>query len=156
MQPYLFAHRALPHLFFKNPPEIMNILGRPDAHEFLEGAWALIGQEVEAADRAAFLDVTIEYEGLEGDAFVVLIRLPEPRRTGEAYFAIPTARFVAAGPGRPAYSRYFTVGRVDDARGRSRPVLIEWGADGAYTDHGDLEDHDRETVLDALARAVNA
>ncbi len=154
MQPYLFAHRGVPHLFFQNPPEIMNILGRPDAHEFLEGAWALIGKECEPQDRAAFLDVTIEYEALEGDAFVVLIKLPAPRRTGEAYYAIPTARFVDGGAGQRAFARYFTVGRIDDALGNSHPVLLEWDQGGEYTDHGDLEDTSAETVLDALERAL--
>lgn len=81
---YEFAHVALPAFAFEGPADMLEVLGGPDAAEFLALLWKRVGEELPGRER-------LPVDGLghrvwRGDDQVyVVVTLPKPLVAGEAW-----------------------------------------------------------------------
>ena len=106
---YLFAHRALPSLFFGDPARFMWACldaGLP----FLEEFWVHVAQSVEEDQRLEpdGLALTVRDPGEE--VAVVLVTMPEPRAVPEAWFVAVAYRPARESNGkRGALARFITL-----------------------------------------------
>src|SRR5687767_13528283 len=89
---YLFAHRAVPRAFLRDPAPIMGILGSGDAMAFLGGMWDIIDREVTDEPRIDRAGLAVDVYELPHDIFVALVTMPSPQRVLEAFFVGLAAR----------------------------------------------------------------
>jgi hypothetical protein len=121
---YLFAHRAVPRAFLRDPAPIMGILGSPDAMTFLGGMWDIIDREVDEppVDRRG---LSIDHYELSDDVFVALLTMPPPQRVLEAYFVALAARLEGE-----TFARAFTLDLAGPPAPGADVGILEWDADG--------------------------
>lgn len=127
---YLYAHRAVPRAFLRNPPAIIGILASDDGPEFLAGMWGVMHDALEAHERVQDTAVTLECFALERDIFVALVTMPPVARPLEAYFVACTARF--EGEGQP-FARAFTLDAATTPGDPDDTGILEWTAEGERT-----------------------
>ena len=106
-QHFLFAHRLLPEVAFKDPNNFYKLLGSGAGNRYLQTLWR------KAAD--VIQQPSMDAEGLFGQVLgkrLALIDFPPPLEAPESYFAImasvPGKRRYGFLPGTPKHA-YFTL-----------------------------------------------
>ncbi len=125
-QPYIFAHLALPGLFFRTPGSMLTNLEENGA-EFLRYLWRQIGLEEGQHDEAAGMQIQVTCQPL-ATGRVALITLPPPERPTEAYRLALCLL--------PDGARFFTLELGENLDGSLRTVFCEWDANGRHYNHG--------------------
>lgn len=128
---YVFAHRVMPRLFYRDATKLLNALAERRA-ELLRAMWVDLGEQFFPTAQVApdGLDVIVP-PVRDGVRMVVLV-FPAPAASAEAYFAA-----LVAGP--DGTLRYLTLERAIDLAGADGPatVLGGWDAEGAYLSFGE-------------------
>ncbi len=127
---YLYAHRAVPRAFLRNPPAILGILGSDDGPRFLEGMWEVMDDALEPGERVSDTRVQLECYALERDVFIALVTMPPVARPLEAYFVACAARFEGAGE---HFARAFTLDAATTPGDPDDTGILEWTAEGERT-----------------------
>lgn len=127
---YLYAHRAVPRAFLRNPAAIMGILGSDDGPVFLSGMWGVMDEALQPGERIRDTRVELERFALSGDIFVALVTMPPVARPLEAYFVACAARF--EGEGAP-FARAFTLDAASTPGEHDDTGILEWTAQGERT-----------------------
>jgi hypothetical protein len=157
---YLFAHRALPQIFFANSERLMADLKRDPAGP-LAIIWGMVSERLDPKQR-------LDPEGLAGECrtdesgrTIVVVTLPAPERIPEAAFAA----LVVDGE-KQWYLTYERTFAPDDAApgAKSRPapaaaspaktfaVLCGWNKEGAHLNYGLMSEMTRAAFDRMLAR----
>jgi hypothetical protein len=147
---YFFAHRMLPALFNNNPDEFVEYLRR-DRTNVLRAMWTHAGSELEPNERVMALGLDGEIREIEDQTTIVLITLPEPEVSPEAYFV--AAAYRAATVTGEALVRYFTLERRQPGEDQ-RPFVCEWVGTGLHRIRGGLPSPDREAFFQAVCRLL--
>ncbi len=126
-QPYIFAHLALPGLFFRTPESMLTNLEENGA-EFLRYLWRQIGLKEGQHDEAAGMQIQVTCQPLAAGR-VALIQLPPPER--------PTEAHLLALCHLPDGARFFTLELGENLDGSLRTVFCEWDTNGRHYNHGD-------------------
>lgn len=113
---YVFAHRAIPQIVAAHGERFVEDMRGPHAASLLARLWDEIGGEPMDAP-------TVAVKELKGGAPFVLITMPEPENTPEAYY-------VGVVDGR-----CFTLERGVTTTGETQTFLCEW-ADGKHVNYG--------------------
>ncbi len=122
---YLFAHRAVPRAFLRDPAPIMGILGSDDAMTFLGGMWDIIDRELEDEPPVDRQGLALDHYELPGDVFVALLTMPTPQRAMEAYFVALAARLEGE-----TFARAFTLDLAGPPGPEALVGILEWDAEG--------------------------
>ncbi|MGH1342747.1 MAG: hypothetical protein ACRBN8_14395 [Nannocystales bacterium] len=124
---YLYAHRAVPRAFLRNPAAIMGILGSDDGPVFLSGMWDVMDEALQPHERVEDTRVELECFALRGDIFVALVTMPPVARPLEAYFVACAARFEGNGA---TFARAFTLDAATTPGDPDDTGILEWTAEG--------------------------
>lgn len=141
---YLFAHRAVPRAFLREPAAIMGILASDDAMAFLTGMWDVLAAEIEPDERASKEGLAIEHYSFDDDVFVAMVVMPPPEGGLEAHFVAAVARL----EGEHAFARCFTLDRIPELDPNA--AVLEWTTEGKYEIRRDGCPPTREALLDAI------
>jgi hypothetical protein len=141
---YLYAHRAVPRAFLREPAAIMGILASDDGMEFLSGMWDVLAREIEEKERVSPEGLALEHYTFEGDVFVALVVMPPPTGGLEAWYVAAVARL----EGEDAFARCFTLDRVPEHDPDA--AILEWNSEGKYEIRADACPVTREAFLDAV------
>lgn len=145
-QPYIFAHIALPALFFRTPESMLQNF-QDQGPEFLRYLWRQIGLKEGQHDELAGMQINVSVHKTEAES-IGLITLPSPANPTEAYFV---AAVWAAGE-----ARYFTLELGQNLDGSTRTVFCEWDAHGRHFNRGDGPPADSpQAFLDAVKRELS-
>lgn len=154
-QHYVFVHRALPSVLFRDPSWLFAVLNGPDAQRLLGDLWSRAGERIPPDGRR-------EADGLGAETFIdgphlyALITLPPPLEVAEAHLAAAVAGFVD--PAAPsldalAWSRFFILEHGLDFRTEEPcTFLCEWTQQGQHRNLGGGPPAD----AGAFVRAVQA
>ncbi|MBI3158035.1 MAG: hypothetical protein HYZ26_00360 [Chloroflexi bacterium] len=126
-QPYIFAHLALPALFFRAPESMLRNFEQ-EGPEFLRYLWRQIGLEKGGHDEAAGMQIQVEIHK-EAREIIGLISLPAPQNATEAFFV--------AAVHSPERARYFTLELGERLDGSAYTVLCEWDTEGRHLNYGE-------------------
>ena len=145
MHHYQFAHVALPTQVFASPDAVILPLLSPDratpgGREALLPLWEEVGQATAAEFvPAEGLEYSIEILG-HPNSTAIFIRLPQPLKKPEAYFAAIVFDGPGLALGQPRQLRYFVLEYHGEVNGSPKTLLGEWSpkANGAlqYAEHG--------------------
>jgi len=127
---YLYAHRAVPRAFLRNPPAIIGILASEDGPTFLSGMWDVMHEALRPHERVTDTRVGLECFALERDIFVALVAMPPVTRPLEAYYVACAARFEGEGE---AFARAFTLDAATTPGDPDDTGILEWTAEGERT-----------------------
>ena len=144
---YLFGHKVLPSILFKQP-EIVAELLKPNAAEFLTALWDEYAAEwgIAGGDHT----VKVKWFASSDGALAVLIDLPVPHMVPEPHGAVLLVRPVrayfplelASETDVRSYERaswYRLSSQPEREAQQRRPGYVgEWTADGAHRNHGFL------------------
>ena len=159
---YVFAHRALPAVFFERPQLTMIQLVVPeeDGTTFLESFWEFVGTRLDEPPMsgAALRQETIRH----GDDFIAVITLPPPQQMAEAFMVALVVQTddgnlqpEAEGGPHPGGPRchYFTLelGVAEDFE-TPRTVLCGW----ENNKHLNYGDGPPEPTIEAFVAAIYA
>jgi hypothetical protein len=132
-QHYMFAHRVLPSLFFRDPALFLNIMSSPKALDMLRTQWDSLGKHFAPVEPSTGLDY--ETRTLEDNTTIIIVIMPPPCNVTEAYFTAAVYRPPTAG--EPALARYFTFEYgTNIMTGENHTVLGEWTADTTHRNYG--------------------
>ena len=146
---YLFAHRALPRAFLRDPVPMMGILASEDAMAFLSGMWDVLAQEIDPKERVSPDGLAVEHYSYEGDVFVTLVIMPPPEGGLEAWFVAGVARL----EGENVFARCFTLDRIPELDPSA--AVLEWDTQGQHQIRRDGCAPTREAFLDAIEEIVS-
>lgn len=125
---YLYAHRAVPRAFLRNPPAILGILSSDDGMEFLTGMWGVLHGELEPAQRLTNTSITLEHYPCANGVFISLVTMPPPLRVFEAFYVGLAARLEGN-----QFARAFTLDRATPAGLPLETGILEWDTEGKHT-----------------------
>jgi hypothetical protein len=125
---YLFAHRAVPRAFLRDPAPIMGILGSKDAMSFLGGMWDIIDREVEPQERIDRQGLAVDCYELSHDVFVAMVTMPAPQRVLESFFVALVARLEG-----DTFARALTLDLAGPPGSDPLVGILEWDAEGNRT-----------------------
>lgn len=149
---YVFAHIALPSLFYDNPSRFLTTLAH-EGNNFLHLLWNKVGEGVDASERIAGFGLRSEMRELPDSTAIATITLPPPQGMTEAYFTAacyrPGERKGLFARGKPV-ARYITLEYSLDFEQEPRTVLGEWTPTHAHHNYGDGS----EATLDAFFERV--
>ena len=156
-QHYVFAHRALPSVIFREKEWAVSVLNGSDADRFVHDLWEQVGDSLPAEARSDPSGLSVRTEGT-GNGLLVFVEMPPPRESAEAHEIVIAAK--CANPSIPTLDdlqevRYFTVERGTDVTSEA-PIrfLCEWAENGVHRNHGALSDHDEAGVVRAIADVI--
>lgn len=153
-QHYLFAHRLLPEIAFKDPKTFYAVLGSHSANRYLQTLWR------KAAD--VLQQASLEEEGLFGQMLgkrMAVIEFPRPLEISESYFAImatvPGPRKWGILPGPPKHA-YFTLelAGVDRKTNKPKTNLARLDKEFYQFDLGPGTAPTRESFVAAVAKVL--
>jgi len=127
---YLYAHRAVPRAFLRNPPAFIGILASEDGLRFLAGMWDVMHEALQPDERVEDTAVKLQCFALDHDIFLALVTMPPVARPLEAYFVACAARF--EGEGEP-FARAFTLDAATTPGDPDDTGILEWTAEGERT-----------------------
>lgn len=125
---YLYAHRAVPRAFLRDPAAIMGILLSDDGMKFLSGMWDVLDQELAPDERINHEALALERYDLGAGVCVSLVTMPTPKRRFEAYFVA-----LAAGLEDRVFARAFTLDLAGPPGPRADAGILEWDTEGNHT-----------------------
>ncbi|TAK14797.1 MAG: hypothetical protein EPO32_00460 [Anaerolineae bacterium] len=126
-QPYIFAHLALPALFFRTPESMLQNFS-DQGPEFLQYLWRQIGLKEGQHDELAGMQIRVTVH--KSETFTIgLIAFPPAAVATEAYYA--------AAVWSPEAARYFTLELGENLDGTTRTVFCEWTSNGRHYNYGD-------------------
>ncbi len=125
---YLYAHRAVPRAFLRNPAAILGILSSEDGMEFLTGMWGVLHGELEPGQRLRDTSIKLEHFSCEDSIFISLVTMPPPLRVFEAFYVGLAARLEG-----DQFARAFTLDRATPAGVPVETGILEWDAEGQHT-----------------------
>jgi hypothetical protein len=129
---YIFAHKAIPSLFFHEPEKFLSIMS-VHADAFLRDFWNKVGESVDKTELVAADGLACEVRKIVNGDVGALITLPPPERITEAYFVAPVYRPQAGS--KNGRTRFITLEYSPDRESLS--VLCEWTAEGSHLNSGD-------------------
>ncbi len=148
---YVFGHIALRQLFFHNPPAFVAALASR-GEELAKQIWDDVGEKIEEDEGEA---VRLPSQGLAcsthdigSGAVAVIVSLPPPEETTEAYFVglvlrLPQKKLWGLLGTEKGMARYITLERgINIIEGGERTFLCEWSGD----DHLNMGDGPDPTV----------
>jgi hypothetical protein len=144
---YVFAHRALPQIFFRNTDSLFLRTQNGPADE-VRAFWEIIGRSLPEADRLPADQLTAEYRPAADssqDVRMVVVTLPPALIPPEALYAVLAIR------GRERF--YLTYERSAPLL-ELKPVavLCGWDATGNHLNHGLVGDLTRESFEKLLTQ----
>lgn len=128
---YVFAHRMMPRLFFRDAGKLTNALADRKT-ELLRAMWVDLGEQF-------FSTAQIAPEGLDvvvldgpGEARIVVLVFPKPEASAEAYFAALVTK-------ADGTLLYLTLEKAIDlfGTGESPTVFGGWDEDGGHLNYGE-------------------
>jgi hypothetical protein len=145
---YIFAHKALPALFFHDPERFLNALSR-DGSRMLSVLWKRVGDDLVESDRMEATGLDFEVHTTTNRTTIGIIKLPTAERITEAYFV--AAAYRPATVGGEILRRVLTLEYVRGlADSEPKTVLCEWLMDGNHRNLG----HGTDPRLGAFAQKV--
>jgi hypothetical protein len=146
---YIFAHKAIPSLFFYDPEKFLYILS-VHAEAFLRDYWNIIGEKMDKTELVASGGLACEVRKIFNGDVGALITLPPPERITEAYFVAPVYRPQA--DSKTERTRFFTLEFNPEYHNKS--VLCEWEAEGSHLNNGDGPEPKPEDFWKVVCTAV--
>jgi len=127
---YVFAHRVMPRLFFRDADRLMTAMAERRA-ELLRAMWVDLGEQFFSSAQVAADGIDVFVPRPEPGARVVVLVFPAPAAPAEAFFAA----LVALPDGQ---QRYFTLEKPVDPLGEGGPVTVlgGWDDEGAHLNYG--------------------
>jgi len=156
-QRYLFVHRALPSVLFRDPSWLHAVLGGPDAMRLLGDLWERVGKQAEPGSVGPPVGMGVEVFH-DGAHLFALIAPPPPLAEAEAHLAAVVSGF--ADPTAPslsalAWSRFFTLERGIDLTTESPcTFLCEWTREGRHRNFGVGPEPEPGAFVRALAERL--
>jgi hypothetical protein len=156
-QHYVFAHRALPSVIFRDKVWALSVLNGRDADRFVHDLWEQVGESLPAEARSEPAGLAVRAAGT-GNGLIVFVEMPPPQELTEAHTIVIAAKCAEADP--PTlddleYVRYFAVERgVDLTTDEPIRVLGEWRESGVHANHGPLTAHDETGIVQAVANVI--
>jgi hypothetical protein len=155
-QHYTFAHRLLPQAIFSDPIAFLDVISGPSGAEALREAWTQAGPAFGMPPDGLAAETRVV-----GEQVLVVITLPPPACTTEAYFVAAVLRArEAQDDGQEVEARVFTLEYSDPSDGvpdaerahgdRAVALLCEWTATGEHRNHGQAV----EPTVDRFVAAV--
>jgi hypothetical protein len=147
---YLFAHRALPQIFFGNVERLIADFKQDPARP-LAAIWDMVGERLPEKARLEPKGLTGEYRTDEAGRTIIVVTLPAAERIPEAAFAA----LVVDGEKQwyLTYERTFAPDAFDPAAAKPPPVpgavpkvyavLCGWTKEGAHSNYGLTEEMTR-------------
>jgi hypothetical protein len=132
-QHYEFAHEVLPRVFFRSPAAFVTALAK-SGDQHLREMWGRLGERLPAEERTEPQGLRCHTMPLGPGGALVIVALPEPTATPEAYFV---ALYHDATPRGGTASRCFTLERGADLDDTPRTVFCEWTEDRRHHNMGD-------------------
>lgn len=148
---YLYAHRALPRTFLRNPAAILGILGSDDAMKFLSGMWDVIDAELEPGERLDVRGLAHHFYELKGDVFASVVTLPPPARVFEAYFVAMVARL----EGEHTFARCLSLDLAGVPGPDALTGILEWDAEGHHELRSEGCRPERSAFVDAIENLIS-
>lgn len=124
---YLFAHRAVPRAFLRDPAPVMGILASDDGMRFLAGMLDILDAEVDTSERIDRSAIHLACYPLREEAFAAVVTMPPPLRVFEAWFVGLVARF-----GDAPVARAFALELAGPPGHDSATKICEWDAEGKF------------------------
>ena len=146
---YFFAHQVLPAVFFHNPENFVSRLRREGDGVLLE-SWERVGRKLEDAVRVQPAGLTHKIRDIEGETTVVLITMPKPRVSPEAYCV---AAVLQRASRLRTTTRFFTLESRQPGDG-PEPLLCEWTPDERHRILGAVTGYDVEELLRSVRRVL--
>lgn len=132
---YIFAHKVLPKMFFDDPEKFLDIVAHYGNH-FLKWLWADVGERIKGGNGIPIEGLNHRIIKRENGLMVVVIVLPMPVVTPEAYFVAAAYRSASASHPEPMV-RFITLERSRlPEEGREDTFLCEWTRDEAHLNYG--------------------
>ena len=147
---YLYAHRALPRTFLRNPAAILGILGSDDAMPFLSGMWDVIDKELAPGHRLDIRGLTHHFYELANDVFASVVTLPPPQRVFEAYFVAMVARL----DGEQTFARCLSLDLAGVPGPNALTGILEWDDNGKHELLTEGCQPNRSAFVDAVERLL--
>lgn len=148
---YQFAHAALRSVAFAHPLQLMALLASPEAKDAFGTLLEQVAENCKDCGELADFDagqIVVHHRRAAGHPCAV-VAMPEPRATGEAYYAAPVL-LMRGGPD-DVDLRYFTLEYSAAHDAEASTVLGEWQADGTHVNHGPGPEPSLEPFLAAVA-----
>jgi hypothetical protein len=124
---YLFAHRAVPRAFLRNPESILPIMASDRGMEFLSGMWDVIDREIEPQQRIDHGALAVQTYELPSDIWVAMVTMPPPQRVFEAYFVACAARLEG-----DTFARALTLDLAGPPTADAETGVLEWDVEGKH------------------------
>ena len=147
---YMFAHRALPQVVHDDPGQAQKLLTGPEGPRFLSFLWGRVAERLPAEARDAPHGLACETHAGPGGRTIVLVTMPPPEHTPEAFFA---AAVFTPGPRKllfwrhPPTADYLTLELGTTLGGEPRTVLCGWEKNGTHYNMGDGPPPEKEAFL---------
>ena len=151
---YIFGHQALRQIFFNHPHALLSAL-MSRREELLKKIWDDIGEDFEEGEgnnvRLSSDGLTCSLHDIGADAMTIIVSLPPPEESPEAYLVGLVFRPPGDLPDSDkGIQRYITLELGMDLRGgEKRTVLCEWTAE-MHLNMGDGP----EATVEAFARKL--
>jgi hypothetical protein len=153
-QHYVFAHRAIPAVTFRDPKNTLGILCGPDAARFVEDLWNQAAHYCSPEGTRPSKGLSVEAGRAGEDGLVVMIRMPPPSEISEAHFVALVAKL--ATPESPSIARLASVRcftlelGVDFRTEKPMTFLCEWAEDGKHYNHGQGPAASEDAFVEAI------
>ena len=146
-QHYVFAHQALPEIFFRDPGALIDSLEK-DGETILGYLWRQVGDYLGEHDQEAAKELAVEVVNQQ-NPMIGMVTCPTPRQTTEVYF-IALAYRPDQGHVK-GLSRYFTLEYSLTFGEDPRPatVFCEWDH-AIHRNYGDGPEPDRQAFLEVV------
>lgn len=143
---YVFAHRVMPRLFYRDAEKLSNALAERKA-ELLRAMWVDLGEQFFATAQVAPDGIDVVVPAAPGGIKMVVLVFPKPEASAEAWFAA----LVTMPDGT---LRYLTLEKAIDLFGEGGPatVLGGWDPEGAHLNFGEGS----EPTVEEFAKLVRA
>lgn len=128
---YVFAHRVMPRLFYRDAAKLSNALAERRA-ELLRAMWIDLGEQFFSTAQVAPDGIDVVVPAATGGTKIVVLVFPKPEASAEAWFAALVTK--------PDGSlQYLTLEKAIDLFGDGAPatVLGGWDPEGAHLNFGE-------------------
>ena len=151
-QHYVFAHKALPQLFFEDPVKFLQYL-EEDGEKYLRHLWDYVGQNMDEAGLVPPEGLACELAQTESGATLAMLTLPVAELMTEAYFIGLFYEPPGSGNGsdREAVTRFITLEyNLNPETKKPATMVCEWTPDGSHRNLGYGPEPTKDNFLKVL------